>query len=215
MLAFALSTGSFALDLHYTYTTSSSCCYGQKGYRGVVEGKRNIPPPEKESRDIEVPRYNSSTYHLLLVCSVTCAELHLPYLSRQSHLSSLYLLHIYTTPLHQCTLFFLIPLLSAYEGWARDYPYPANPLSDQLSARFSFLASSLLPHPPPTSTHCSLLRFPSLILQKRCQSASKSETLVRSESTHTYCTRPASRNQSLFKPDRTRFSSKSGRPASQ
>lgn len=162
MRAFALSTESSALNLHYTYTasssSSSSCCCGQKGYRGVAEGKRNILPRQtdrqkkRESRDIQVPRYKSSTYHLLLVCSITCAELHLPYLSRQSSTPSTYLHHHTHTP-HQCTLFFLILLLSTYKGWARDYPYPLNPLSDQLSARFSLLF-------PPSSSPPHLLTDP-------------------------------------------------------
>lgn len=213
MLAFALSTGSFALDLHYTYTTSSSCCYGQKGYRGVVEGKRNTSPRQTEKERISISRYLDITALPITYC------LFAPLRARNSTcltcLTSptcpLYTFYIYTTPppVHS---------LLSYSTSLHLRGLGTGPSLSSKSAIRSALpssfASSLLPHPP-TSTHCSLLRFPSLILQKRCQSASKSETLVRSESTHTYCTRPASRNRSLFKPDRTRFPSKSGRPASQ
>lgn len=94
------------------------------------------------------------------------------------------------TSLYQCTFFRLILLLPSYTRAISPYPLIHSHLSSAIrSAIRSFLASALFTHPlhlliaPPfTSPHS---------LQKRCQLASKSETLVGSESTHTYFTRPS------------------------
>lgn len=92
------------------------------------------------------------------------------------------------TSLYQCTLFFLILLLPSSTRAISPYPFIRSHLSSAI--RSALRLCPLLTHPlhllliaPPfTSPHS---------LQKRCQSASKSETLVGSESTHTYCTRPS------------------------